>query len=144
MARKPATAHEPPVTVLERRDRYTEQGKATDAFGRVIVVQRLRPSQQSKIEGMTLDLPGSVEVHDEAGRPGYVPRATRHFIAAAVREIYDADGTHKIYPFPQNRGELDAVFDFLDDEGLDAASEALFALLMRARSAAETKEEAKN
>ena len=148
MARKPSVAAQsaPEIRPMtELRDRYNESAQATDVFRRVIVVRRLRPSQQSKIEGMMHDLAGSIEVTDEAtGKKGHIPRATRHFIAAAVREIYDVDGVHKVYPFPNSRAELDAVFDYLDNEGVDAAGEALFTLMLKNPSQAETREEAKN
>jgi hypothetical protein len=59
-------------------------------------------------------------------------------VAAAVCEI---DGIR--IPFPRSRGELDAIYDRLDGEGVAAASVA-FARLAEKNGAADAKADAKN
>jgi len=100
-------------------ERYSKVEHADDTFGRVIGVRRLRVSQQIKISEMTPSLEGTVDQVGPDGKIVSMPRRMMPALAAAVCEI-DGD---KI-PFPKSRGELDAVMDRLDIEGLMAAFEA--------------------
>jgi len=122
--------------------RYSAVEREADALGRVIGVHRLKPSQQTKLVGMTQDLPGFdiADIIDEDGsiRKIKVPHRGPLLIAAAVCEINEA----KI-PFPANRGELDSIYDRLDIEGLQAAVKAL-TKLNAASPAVDQKELAKN
>jgi hypothetical protein len=118
--------------------RYTTVKKVPDDFGRVIGVRRLKPSEQAKISGMTADLTGADEAIDANGQKMLVPHRMPLMVAAAVCEI---DGSP--VPFPRNRGELDAIYDRLDVEGLGAAARAM-AELTSAEVAGSPLEEAKN
>lgn len=103
--------------------RYSRIERFTDAFGRLIGVRKLKISQQTKVSEYTPNLEGVSEVTmtDEEGREKVVQiaRRTQMLIAAAVCEI---DNVH--IPFPKSRGELDAIADRLDEEGLVAAMTA--------------------
>lgn len=99
--------------------RYSETIKEADDFGRVIGVRRLKPSEQTKIAGMTSELFGYDEMIDDAGNKHQVSHRMPLLLAAAVCQIDDS-----LIPFPRNRGELDAIFDRLDAEGLKAAGRA--------------------
>src|SRR5665811_579818 len=94
--------------------------KEADAFGRVIGVRRLKPSEQTRAAGMTSDLTGSDEIVTAEGEKILVPHRIPLLIASAVCMIDEAR-----IPFARNRGELDAIYDRLDAEGLIAASAAL-------------------
>lgn len=111
--------------ILDRQKRRNRIERASDAFGRVIGVARLKPSQQIKLQELAPGLDGSSEVVDpETGERSQVPRITTIYFAAAVREI---DGNP--IPFPKTRGELDAILDRLDQEGMEAAVTALGRLM---------------
>jgi hypothetical protein len=104
--------------------RYSKVERESDAFGRVIGVRRMRPSEQVKITGMTSDLAGYDEetVTDEAtGEVNMVrfPRRLSLFLASAVCEIDDVK-----LALPINRSQLDAILDRLDREGIAAAGKA--------------------
>jgi hypothetical protein len=99
--------------------RYSATENEVDGFGRVIVVRRLRPSEQTKLAGMTAELTGSDEVTKPDGTKITIPHRTPLVIAASVSKI---DESH--IPFPRNRSELDAIYDRLDVEGLIAATKA--------------------
>jgi hypothetical protein len=105
--------------------RYNTIEREADEWGRVIGVRRLKPSEQAKVSGMTSDLKGFEEVRnlDKPGETISIPHSTRHFIAAAVCELDQAP-----IPFPRSRGELDAILDRLDNEGIQAATTALVRL----------------
>ena len=103
--------------------RYGAVEKEADSFGRVIGVRRLKPSEQTKISGMTADLSGSDEVITPDGAKVMLPHRMPLMIAAAVCQIDDAR-----IPFPKSRGELDAIYDRLDAEGIAAAGSALVRL----------------
>ncbi|UGY23720.1 hypothetical protein HU675_0038205 [Bradyrhizobium septentrionale] len=118
--------------------RYKRIEREADDLGRVIGVRKLRPSEQTKLTGMTPDLAGSGEHITPDGVKHFVPDRLPLAIAAAVCEINSAP-----IPFPRTRGELDAVFDMLDAEGLAAASRAL-AKLQTAETQVDSKETAKN
>jgi hypothetical protein len=96
-------------------DRYKQVERVADARGRLITVGRLRLSQKLKISGMTQDLEGSYEVKGPDGSTFDLDRRFQPMLAAMVREI---DGLR--CAFPRNRGELDAILDTLDEEGLAA------------------------
>src|SRR5580692_3470521 len=101
--------------------RYNKIEREADDWGRIIGVRRLRPSEQSKVSGMTADLKGSDEILNPAtGEMLNFPHSMRHFLAAAVCELDQSP-----IPFPRSRGELDAILDRLDNEGLAAATKAL-------------------
>jgi hypothetical protein len=98
--------------------RYAQVEREGDEFGRVIGVRRLRPSEQSRLSGMTQELGGFEEVRNpETGESNKIPQRSPLMVAASVCEI---DGT-KI-PFPRNRNELDAIYNRLDMEGIKAAT----------------------
>ena len=96
--------------------RYKETAKEADEFGRVIAVRRLRPSEQIKVTEMTQNLDGVTENTTESGTVVQIPNRAPFLIVAAVCQIDDT-----YIPFPRNRGELDAILDRLDNEGLKAA-----------------------
>jgi hypothetical protein len=100
--------------------RYSQVEKEADAFGRLIGVRRLKPSEQTKLAGMTADLTGSDEIVNDEGKKVMIAHRTPLVLAAAVCRI---DESH--IPFPRNRGELDAIYDRLDIEGLTAAGKAM-------------------
>ncbi len=103
--------------------RYSQVEKEADKFGRVIGVRRLKPSEQTKLAGMTADLTGSDEMLNAEGEKVLIPHRMPLMIAAAVCMIDEAR-----IPFPRNRGELDAIYDRLDAEGLTAAGAGLMRL----------------
>jgi hypothetical protein len=103
--------------------RYNTIEKEADDFGRVIGVRRLKPSEQTKVAGMTADLTGHEEALNPEGDKVQVSHRLPLMIAAAVCMIDDAR-----IPFARNRGELDAMYDRLDVEGLAAAGRALVRL----------------
>jgi len=99
--------------------RYSEIVKEADEFGRVIGVRRLKPSEQTKIAGMTSELTGYDEMVNPAGDTVHIPHRMPLMLAASVCMIDDAH-----IPFPRSRGELDAIFDRLDIEGMGAIGKA--------------------
>lgn len=99
--------------------RYSEVTKEADEMARVIGVRRLKPSEQTKIAGMTSELSGYDEMTNDKGVKIQIPHRMPLLLAAAVCMI---DDSH--IPFPRNRGELDAIFDRLDKEGIAAAGKA--------------------
>jgi hypothetical protein len=103
--------------------RYSTVEKEADDFGRVIGVRRLKPSEQTKLAGMTADLSGSDEAEQPDGTKVQVSHRLPLMIAASVCKI---DEIH--IPFPRNRGELDSMYDRLDAEGIAAASRAMVRL----------------
>ena len=103
----------------EFTERYKTIKSKADEFGRVIGVRRLKPSQQVKISEMTPALEGDTEMTGQDGRTIRIPRRSLPMVAAAVCQI---DGA--MIPFPKTRGELDAILDRLDAEGLLAAVQA--------------------
>jgi hypothetical protein len=103
--------------------RYNEISKEADKFGRIIGVRRLKPSEQTKVAGMTSELLGYDEMTNSSGNKVQIPHRMPLLIASAVCMI---DETH--IPFPRNRGELDAIYDRLDVEGLAAAGKAFIRL----------------
>lgn len=109
--------------------RYQQVEKEADGFGRVIGVRRLKPSEQTKLAGMTAELTGSDQVlakDPDTGEEKLVTIQHRYplIVAGSVSLIDEAH-----IPFPRNRGELDAIYDKLDVEGLIAASAAMARLV---------------
>ena len=96
--------------------RYARIEREADAFGRIIGVRKLKISQQTKVSELTPGLEGSAEVELTDKRIVTIARRTQMLIAAAVCEIDQV-----AIPFPKSRGELDAIADRLDEEGLVAA-----------------------
>jgi hypothetical protein len=122
--------------------RYKQVEKEADAFGRVIGVRRLRPSEQSKVIGMTPDLSGGeiTDLINDDGQPVIMSHRGPLFVAAAVCDIDD-----KHLPFPKNRAESDWAYDNLDIEGINAAIKAIARLSQtNVSTAEEIKDEAKN
>lgn len=107
-------------------NRYRETEREADAFGRLITVRRLKPSEQTKVAGYCTDLTGYDEVTAPDGTPTRIPHRLPLLIAAAVSKI---DDIH--VPFARSRGELDAIYDALDAEGLAAAGLAAAKLAAR-------------
>lgn len=100
--------------------RYNTIEKEADAFGRLIGVRRLKPSEQIKVTEYTADLTSSEEVKGPDGEAYTFTHRMPLIVAASVCMIDDAR-----ISFPRSRAELDAIFDRLDSEGLTAASTAL-------------------
>ena len=99
-------------------DRYNKVEKTADKVGRIIVCGRLRPSQELAVIRMA------------DSQDSYVQLVSR--VAASVRKIDDS-----VFTFPRNRGELDAVIDGLDAEGIEAAMTAFVKLHAVAEEAKE-------
>jgi len=123
--------------------RYKATEREADLLGRLISVRRLRPSEQAKLTGMTSDLTGFDEaevVDEETGETKklQIPHRVPFLVSAAVSEI---DGVY--IPFPRSRGELDAIYDRLDIEGITAAAKALARLTTSMGGPAVPLEEAK-
>ena len=96
-------------------ERYKRIEREADALGRVIGVKRLKISQQTKVSELTPGLEGMAEVELPTGVVS-VSRRAQMLIAAAVCFIDEQP-----IPFAKTRGELDAIADRLDEEGLVAA-----------------------
>lgn len=143
MATKPRPPHEPPAAEesessaplhtgfssyadeLEwRRARYAHIEREKDALGRVIGVRRLKLSERTRLTAMTPDLGGLDEVQRPDGTIALIPQRAQYHIIAMVCQINDA-----MIPFARNRGELDAIMDRLDQEGIEAASTAVNRLI---------------
>lgn len=107
--------------------RYSEVVKEADEFGRIIGVRRLKPSEQTKIDGMTSELFGYDEMTNDKGEKVRIPHRMPLLLAAAVCYISDTNGEVHV-PFPRSRGELDAIYDRLDTEGISAAGKAFVKL----------------
>jgi len=118
--------------------RYSTIEKEADDFGRVIGVRRLKPSEQTKVAGMTADLTGYEDAQNPQGEMVRVSHRLPLMIAAAVCMI---DDIH--IAFARNRGELDAIYDRLDVEGLAAAGRAMVRL-NPLEAAGDPRDEAKN
>lgn len=103
--------------------RYSEVAKVADVLGRVIGVRRLKPSEQTKVAGFCPELYGYDEMTNTKGDTIRIPHRMPLILASSVCMI---DDVH--IPFPRTRGELDAVYDRLDKEGIAAAGEAMIKL----------------
>lgn len=100
--------------------RYKRVEREADALGRLIGVRKLKPSEQTKVAGYTADLTGSDEIIRPDGTKISFPHRMPLAVAAAVCEIDSMP-----IPFAKSRAELDAIYDRLDEEGLEAASRAM-------------------
>lgn len=118
--------------------RYKTVEKEADSLGRLIGVRRLKPSEQTKIAGMTPELTGYDEAVGPDGNKIQISHRAPLVLAASVCMINDTP-----ISFPRNRGELDAIYDRLDAEGLTAAGAAFGRLAESAPDVGGT-EEAKN
>jgi hypothetical protein len=85
--------------------KYQKTETVADAYGRVIVVRRLSPSQQITVREWANTTDDSV-----IGMLSF---------AASVASI---DGA--LFPFPKDRKELNGTIDALDDKGLEAVGGA--------------------
>ncbi|WP_152535809.1 hypothetical protein [Bradyrhizobium sp. Ai1a-2] len=122
----------------ERVARYAQREREADALGRLIEVRRLKPSERIKLEGFLSDLTGVIEGEGTDGTKISMPRWVTMLPVASVSKI---DDVH--VAFPRSRGELDAILDRLDDEGMSAATAAL-TRLHRDEAVIDPEEAAKN
>lgn len=138
----PVTRH---LTESEVRfARYNQIEKEADGVGRLIGVRRLKPSEQTKLSGMTSELTGYDRVVNEKGEQVDVPHRAPLMLASSVCLIVDEAGVEVRIPFPANRAELDAIYDRLDIEGLIAAGKATERLNATNTPLLDPKEAAKN
>lgn len=107
-----------------RLARYKQVEKEGDKLGRVIGVRRLKPSEQTKVAAYTADVTGSDKIMTPEGIEVVVPHRLPLMIAAAVCMIDE-----NMIPFAKTRGELDSIYDKLDQEGIEAASKAISRLV---------------
>jgi hypothetical protein len=143
-----SNGHGPPPDL--RHSRYREIEREADTWGRIIGVRRLKPSEQTRIDGYTPELSGhnvlEFDVFDDDGKPTgekrkqYVSHRAPMIFTASVCEV-----DHVPIVFPRSRQELDANYDMLDGEGIAAAAVALARLMRRTEyTFEETKDMAKN
>jgi hypothetical protein len=109
-----------------RKARYSHIEREADELGRIIGVRRLKLSEQTRLTAMTPDLGGIDEIPNpsQPGATMLVQQRAQYYVVAMVCEINDA-----YIPFARNRGELDAIMDRLDMEGMIAAGEAVRRIL---------------
>lgn len=88
------------ITSEDIANRYKKIERESDALGRVIGVRKLRLSQQIRVDDLA-------------------PANDRHDIPLLAASVCEIDGIP--IPFPNSRGELDAIIDRLDGEGMAAA-----------------------
>ena len=137
----------PPITRVQTQSeeilqRYRHIEREPDSRGRIIGIRRLRPSEQSKIVGITPDLGGFdllPNTEDETKPAARFSHRLPLMMAASVCEI---DGNP--IPFPRNRAELDLIYDQLDGEGLEAIMRAATRLGETHIAEAARREAAKN
>jgi hypothetical protein len=122
-----------------RRARYAKIEHEMDQLGRMIGVRRLKLSERTRLVAMTPDLGGMDEMQRPDGTVMLAPQRAQYFIVAMVCQINDAR-----IPFPRNRGELDAILDRLDQEGLDAAATAVNRILAEDDEGGDQLDKAKN
>lgn len=126
--------------------RYSRVEREPDALGRLIGVRRLKPSQQTKVTEMTPGLDGEVDMRvlDEKTGEEKTIKVSRRFNMVMAASVCEIDGIP--YPFAKTRGELDAIYDRLDNEGIEAAMVAyakMYPAKEDAEEAGDTIEEAK-
>lgn len=100
----------------EIKARYSTIEREADAFGRIIGVRRLRPSEVGAVTALTSGMDGFLIVTGDDGAESKVPERSRYLLSAAVREV---NGVAQ--PFPKTRQQLDGLVDMLDEEGFAAA-----------------------
>lgn len=123
-------------------ERYAKVEREADDFGRVIGVRRLKPSESARVGAMIADIVGHEDIKYNDQETGeekqfQIPNRMPFIVAASVCEIDSV----KI-PFSKSRGELDAIYDRLDTEGITAAAKAYGRLVGSDTGLAE--EDAKN
>lgn len=106
--------------IKARAARYNRIERIDDAWGRVIGIKRLKPSQQVRVQEMCPGLDGNTTIVADDGSSFELPKIAPMMMAAHVVEI-DGDP----WPFPKTRSDLDLIFDTLDGEGLTAVSKAM-------------------
>lgn len=144
---EPAVEEEQPVKgfasyadeVEFRKARYSHVEREMDVLGRMIGVRRMKLSERTRLVAMTPDLGGMDEVQRADGSVMLAPQRAQYFIVAMVCQINDSHIT-----FARNRGELDAILDRLDQEGLDAAAIAVNRILADDGESGDQIERAKN
>lgn len=99
--------------------RYSASEQEIDVFGRTIVVQRLRPWNANQVRKMA-----------DSDRLGVVGDIV---IAASVRKIIGEDAKERVFAPPSNEGDIAAIMNALDGEGLEAAAKAYFRLMGMAK-----------
>lgn len=127
--------------------RYSKRETEADKLGRLITVRRLRPSEEMRVNSYTADLTGKESFDRPQGGNGIntgpakieISHRMPLMVAASVCEI---SGVH--IPFPNNRAELDSIYDRLDKEGIDAAIAATIRLSKEEPSLPEQQDLAKN
>jgi hypothetical protein len=124
-----------------RRARYSHIEREADAMGRIIGVRRIKLSEITRLTAMTPDLGGMDEIQnpDQPGATMLVQQRSQYIIVAMVCEINNAH-----IPFARNRGELDAIMDRLDREGMEAAGIAAMRLMAEDATEGTPIERAKN
>jgi hypothetical protein len=109
--------------IAARAERYNRVEREADVLNRIIGIRRLKPSEEMRITGMTADLDGFEQATGEDGNPVKIAKRAPFIVAAMVCEVEGIPFT-----FPRTRGELDAVYDRLDREGIEAAMRAYIRL----------------
>src|SRR5579864_3422098 len=108
------------TTATEARlARYKQVEREADEWGRIIGVRRLRPSEMGKLTSYIADITGFEEHTQADGTLVRVDRRTPYVVIASICEIDNSP-----IPFARTRGELDSLYDVMDQEGLIAASKA--------------------
>jgi len=130
------------LTEKEAKARYDHREKEADILGRIITVRMLRPSETTRIIGMTPELAGFEARPPRDGDSSAVLAMSYRWPLMLTANVCDIDGA--FIPFPKNRGELDAMYDRLDTEGLFAAGKALNRLYDAVQPLLPTLDEAKN
>ena len=90
--------------------RYQAKEEERDDFGRVILVQRLRPWDRSNV----------LKVADS--NSGFLNGQA--LVAGSVRSITDEAGKEALFAPPRSEDDLQIIINALDDEGLAAATKA--------------------
>jgi len=130
------------ITEKEAKARYDHREKEADVWGRIITVRMLRPTETTRIIGMTPELSGFEARPPRDGEPAAALAMSHRWPLMLTANVCDIDGV--LIPFPKNRGELDAMYDRLDSEGLFAAGRALNRLYDATAPLLPTLDEAKN
>lgn len=104
--------------------RYRSTEKEADAFGRIITVRRLRPSERLKVAGMASGFQGGESIPGKDGEKVEIPHTIVLSLVASVSFIDDVP-----IAFSKNIGELLALYDRLDQEGMEAALKAMTRLV---------------
>jgi hypothetical protein len=124
-----------------RRARYSHIEREADSMGRIIGVRRIKLSEITRLTAMTPDLGGMDEIQnpEQPGATMLVQQRSQYIVVAMVCEI---NGAH--IPFARNRGELDAIMDRLDREGMEAAGAAVMRIMAEDAAEGPPLDKAKN